>query len=99
MTVFAESMQRNEELEKEGRIVGSRVYLNSTGSGGGQVILDGLYSELQNVLIDDAFVKVLQSAALVCDGFEVNLAIGGSPDSLTEPMTNYMQVLTEQGLL
>ena len=99
MAVFAQAMQRNEELEKEGRISGTRVFLNTTGSGAGQVILEGVYSELQNVLVDDAFTKGVQEAAIVCDGFAVNLAIGGAPDTLAEAMGNYSQLLAEHGLL
>ena len=97
--VFGQAMQRNEELEKEGRISGTRVYLNTTGSQAGQVILDGVYSELQRLLLDDDFVKGLQEAAIVCDGFQVNLCVGGAPDSLTEQMGSYAQTLEEHGLL
>lgn len=99
LAVFAKAMQQDEELEKEGRISGTRVYLSTTGSGSGQVILDGVYRELQALLTDDDFVKGLQEAAIVCDGFEVNLCVGGAPDTLTEAMGNYSQVLSEQGLL
>ena len=97
--VFGQAMQRNEELEKEGRVSGTRVYLNTTGSQAGQVILDGVYTELQRLLLDDDFAKSLRDAAIVCDGFQVNLCVGGAPDSLTELMGSYAQTLTEHGLL
>ena len=97
--VFAKAGEYYERLEKAGTISGTRVYLPMTGGNGGQYVVEGKLRGLLELATDDEFTRLAQEAALVTEGFRMDIYVGGSPDSLTEGMGNFVTLLQEQGLL
>jgi hypothetical protein len=99
MAVFAKAAQYYGELEKEGVLTGTHVYFNNTGGSRGQIILNGSLGTLNKLMVDAQFTRLQQEASLVADDLQVNTAMGGSFDSVTEGMTENMALLQEHGLL
>ena len=100
LEVFAKAGQYYEGLEKQGRITGTRVYLPVTGtSNGGQYIVEGNLKALLDLTTDDEFTRLAQEASLTTNDFSMNICVGGSPDSLSEGIGNYVTLLQDQGLL
>jgi len=99
LQVFARAGQYYEELEKSGRISGTRVYIGMTGSTAGQYVVEGNLRALLELTTDDEFVGLAQEATLNTQDFTMNIYAGGSPDSLAEGMGNYMTMLQQQGLV
>ncbi|MDQ1404352.1 MAG: hypothetical protein QOG03_2668 [Actinomycetota bacterium] len=97
--VFGKAVQYYGELEKEGVLTGTHVYFNSTGGNRGQIILNGSMGTLHNLLLDAKFSRLQQEASLIADDLQVNSAIGGSFDSISEGMAANLSVLQEHGLI
>jgi hypothetical protein len=99
LQVFGNAGQYYEELEKEGRITGTRVYLGLTGSNAGQYVVEGNLRSLLELMTDDEFVRLAQQATLHTQDFTMNVYAGGSADSLAEGMGNFITLLQEEGVL
>lgn len=99
LEVFGKAGQYYEGLEKAGRITGTRVYLPLTGGIGGLYVVEGNVHALLELTTDDEFTRLAQEASLVTEGFQMNICVGGSPDSLAEGMGNFVTLLQDQGLL
>lgn len=98
LEVFAKAGQYYEGLEKAGRISGTRVYLPLTG-GTGMYVVEGNVRSLLELTTDDEFSRLAQEAGLATENFQMNVVLGGSPDSLAEGMGNFVTLLQDQGLL
>jgi hypothetical protein len=96
--VFGKAVGYYSELEKAGTITGTQVYFNNTGSARGFILLNGRLDALHKLSVNAEFSKLQQEGALIADGFEVNIAMGGGFDSVAEGMTANYAVLQEHGL-
>jgi hypothetical protein len=99
LEVFARAGVYYEGLEKAGTISGTKVYLPVTGSGLSLYIVEGKVKDLLELITDDEFMRLAQEAGLVTEGFAMNVYIGGSQDSLSEGVGNYVTLLSDHGLV
>jgi hypothetical protein len=97
LEVFAKALGYYDELAKEGRIAGYRVFA-STASARGMLTIEGELSQLASVQIATESTKLLAIASAVVQDMRVELFAGGSADDATQYYMTAFQALTEAGL-
>jgi hypothetical protein len=97
MEVFGESLTFYDELTKEGRIAGYRVFASTT-SARGQLIIEGDMAELARLMTSTESTRLLAKASAVVDDVKVDLCIGGPVDDVTGYYTRALEAVKELGL-
>jgi len=97
MEVFAKALSWYDELTKEGRITGYRVYA-STSRDRGMVVAEGDAAELAKLSVEPASTTILALGAAVVQDISVEIFIGGSPDDVVGYYTRATEAMTEAGL-
>jgi hypothetical protein len=91
MGVLAGALGHYDQLQKDGRITGYRVYASVTGTITGMLVIEGKLDELAKLLIDSENLKHQLLGSLVVEDLDVQLMAGGSADDAT---TYYVTGLT-----
>ena len=97
LEVFANALGYYDELQKEGRISGYRVYA-STRRDHGILVIEGELRELAQLQCDDESMKQLALGSAVVQALDVELCVGGSADDVTNFYTTSVTALAELGL-
>jgi hypothetical protein len=97
LEVFATALGYYDELQKEGRISGYRVYA-STSRDRGCLVIEGELETLAQIHCEEESMKQLALGSAVVQQLEVELCIGGSADDVTGFYTNAVTALAEAGL-
>ena len=97
MEVFGESLTFYDELAKEGRIAGYRVFASTT-SARGQLVIEGELGELARIMTSTESTRLLAKASAVVDDVHVDLCIGGPVDDVTGYYTRSIEAVKELGL-
>src|SRR4051812_3392036 len=99
LEVFGRSIERFEQLTKEGRIHAHREYIALTGKAGGFTILEGEVEELQKILIEPETLTLNSQAEAIVNDFEITLYAGGSDKAVQELIGTYVGALSEIGYM
>jgi hypothetical protein len=99
LEVFGKSIERFEQLAKEGRIHAHHEYIALTGKNGGFTILEGEVEELQKILVEPETLTLNTQAAAIVDDFEVTLYAGGTDKSIQDLIGTYMGAIGELGYM
>lgn len=97
MEVFARALAWYDELAKEGRITGYRVYA-STSRDRGMIVAEGDATELAKLSTEPAATTLLALASAVVQDVSSEVCIGGSPDDVVGYYTRVIEAMTEAGL-
>lgn len=97
LEVFATALGYYDELQKEGRISGYRVYA-STQRDHGVLVIEGELRELAQIQCEDESMKQLALGGAVVQQLDVELCVGGSADDVTGFYTTAVTALAEAGL-
>ncbi|MDQ1706133.1 MAG: hypothetical protein QOF18_2499 [Frankiaceae bacterium] len=99
LEVFTKSIERFEQLAKEGRIHAHHEYIALTGTVGGFVIIEGDVEELQKISVEPETLALNSQAGAIVEGFEGQLYLGGNDKSVQEVMGVYVGALAEIGYM
>lgn len=99
LEVFGKSIERFEQLTKEGRIHGHREFIALTGKAGGFTILEGEVEELQKILVEPETTALNSQAAAIVDDFEITLYAGGTDKAVQELIGTYMGAMSQLGYM
>jgi hypothetical protein len=97
MEVFGSALGYYDELQKEGRISGYRVFA-STSRQFGCLIIEGEVSTLAQISIEDEATRQLALGSAVVSNLQTELCIGGSADDVTQYYMNGLQAVADAGL-
>jgi hypothetical protein len=97
MEVFAKALSWYDELTKEGRISGYRVYASTTRDHG-MIVAEGDAAELAKISVEPAATTILALGAAVVQDINAEIFIGGSPDEVVGYYTRVIEAITEVGL-
>lgn len=97
MEVFGKALSLYDELAKEGRITGYRVYA-STNRDAGMLVAEGDATELARITTEPQSTTLLALAAAVVDDVRIEVCIGGSPDDVVGFYTRAIDAMNEVGL-
>jgi hypothetical protein len=97
MEVFAKSLAWYDELAKEGRISGYRVY-SSMGRDAGMVIAEGTTTELAKISTEEQATTLLALASAVVEDVRSEVLIGGNPDDVVGFYMHIVEALGNFGL-
>jgi hypothetical protein len=97
MEVFAKALAWYDELAKEGRISGYRVYA-SINRDAGCVIAEGSTAELARISTEEPATTLLALAAAVVDDVRIELLVGGNPDDVVGYYMQGVEALERFGL-
>ena len=87
-----------DQMQKEGRITGYRVYSTASGTFGGMLVIEGQVQELAKLLVDSENQKHRALGSAVVDNLDVQLYVGGSADDVTQFVLTGMQAIQEAGI-
>jgi hypothetical protein len=99
LEVFGKSIERFEELAKEGRIHAHHEYIALTGRVGGFTIIQGEVEELQKLMVEPETIALNSQAEAIVEDFELTLYAGGSDQAVQEVMGTYMTALADIGYM
>ena len=99
LEVFGKSIERFEQLTKEGRLHGHHEYIALTGGVGGFTILEGEVEELQKIMVEPETLALNSQAAAIVNDFEITLYAGGTDKSVQELIGTYMGAMGELGYM
>lgn len=99
LEVFGKSIERFEQLAKEGRIHAHREYIALSGRMGGFTIIEGQVEELQKILVEKETMTLNSQAEAIVADFELTLYAGGSDQTVQEVMGTYMTALGDIGYM
>lgn len=99
LEVFGKSIERFEQLAKEGRIHAHREYIALSGRMGGFTIIEGQVEELQKILVEKETLTLNSQAEAIVSDFELTLYAGGSDQTVQEVMGTYMTALGDIGYM
>jgi hypothetical protein len=99
LEVFGKSIERFEQLTKEGRLHAHREYIALTGQAGGFTILEGEVEELQKILVEPETLMLNSQAGAIVTDFEITLYAGGTDKSIQDLIGTYMGAMGELGYL
>ena len=97
LAVFGEALQYYEELAKEGRIIGHREYFFADREGG-CLVIEGLLPELYQLIQENRFIKLQMKAQSIMQDLTMEVATGGTDQTVNEGMTLYTETLAELGI-
>ena len=99
LEVFGRSIERFEQLAKEGRIHAHREYIALTGKAGGFTILEGEVEELQKILVEPETLSLNSQAGAIVSDFEITLYAGGTDKAVQELIGTYMGAMGDLGYM
>lgn len=99
LEVFGKSIERFEQLSKQGRIHAHKEYISLTGRIGGFTIIEGELEELQKILIEPETLTLNSQAEAIVHDFRQNLYAGGTDQAVQEVMGTYMTATAELGYM
>jgi hypothetical protein len=99
LEVFGKSIERFEQLAKEGRIHAHKEYIALTGRTGGFTIIEGEVEELQRILLEPETLALNSQAAAIVADFEQALYVGGTDQAVQGLMGTYVTALGEIGYM
>lgn len=99
LEVFGKSIERFEQLAKEGRIHAHREYIALTGRAGGFTILEGDVEELQKILVEPETLALNTQAEAIVADFEITLYAGGTDKAVQDLIGTYVGAVGELGYL
>jgi hypothetical protein len=99
MEVFGKSIERFEQLAKQGRLHAHKEYIALTGTVGGFTILEGDVEELQKIMIEPETLALNSQAEAIVGDFQLNLYAGGSDQTVQEVMGTYVTALGDIGYM
>jgi hypothetical protein len=99
LEVFGKSIERFEQLAKQGRIHSHKEYLALTGTMGGFTVVDGDLEELQKIIVEPETISLNAQAEAIVQDFEQQLYAGGTDQAVQEMMGSYMTATSELGYL
>ena len=97
MEVFGSALGYYDELQKEGRISGYRVFA-STRRQFGCLVIEGDVATLAQISTEDEATKQLALGSAVVQDLQTELCIGGTPDDVTQYYMNGLQAVADAGL-
>ena len=97
MEVFAKALSWYDELAKQGRISGYRVYASTTRDRG-MLVAEGEAAELARITTEPESTTLLALASGVVDDVQIEVCVGGSPDDVVGYYTRAIEAITEAGL-
>jgi hypothetical protein len=97
MEVFGEALGFYDNLAKQGRITGYRVY-GSTTRQAGMLVIEGEVDELAKISTESESLKQLALGCAVVQDLRTELYIGGSADDVTQYYVTGLEAVTEKGL-
>ena len=98
MGVLAGALAHYDQLQKDGRITGYRVYASVTGTTTGMLIIEGKLDELAKLLVDSDNLKQQVLGSVVVEDLDVQLMAGGSADDATTYYVTGLSHVQEAGL-
>jgi hypothetical protein len=99
LDVFGRSIERFEQLTKEGRLHAHREYIALTGKAGGFTILEGEIEELQKILVEPETRILNAQAEAIVEDFEITLYAGGTDKAVQELIGTYMGAMGDLGYM
>lgn len=99
LDVFGRSIERFEQLAKQGRIHAHREYIALTGRAGGFTILEGDVEELQKILIEPETLTLNSQAEAIVEDFEITMYAGGSDKAIQELIGTYAGAMGDLGYM
>ena len=99
LEVFGRSIERFEQLAKEGRIHAHREYIALTGRAGGFTILEGEVEELQKILVEPETLALNTQAEAIVTDFEITLYAGGTDKAVQDLIGTYMAAIGDLGYM
>jgi|SRR5437588_9045590 len=99
LEVFGRSIERFEQLAKQGRIHSHQEYIALTGKAGGFTLLQGEVAELQKILVEPETLALNSQAEAIVADFEINLYGGGSDSAVQELMGTYVGAMGDLGYM
>ena len=99
LEVFGRSIERFEQLTKEGRIHSHQEYIALTGPAGGFTMLQGNVEELQKILVEPETLALNSQAGAIVADFEITLYAGGSDKSIQDLIGVYMGAMADIGYM
>ena len=99
LEVFGRSIERFEQLAKEGRIHAHREYIALTGKAGGFTILEGEVEELQKILVEPETLTLNSQAEAIVTDFEITLYAGGTDKAVQDLIGTYMGAMGDLGYM
>jgi hypothetical protein len=84
LEVFGKSIERFEQLAKQGRIHSHTEYIALTGDSGGFMLVQGEIEELQKILLEPENLALTSQATMIVQDFEQNLYAGGSDQTIQQ---------------
>lgn len=99
LEVFGKSIERFEQLTKEGRLHSHHEYIALTGKAGGFTILEGEVEELQKILIEPETLTLNSQAEAIVADFEITLYAGGSDKAVQDLIGTYMGAMSDLGYM
>lgn len=97
MEVFAKALGWYDELAKEGRISGYRVY-SCLGRDAGMVIAEGTTTELAKISTEEQTTTLLALASAVVEDVRSEVLIGGNPDDVVGFYMRIVEAIGNFGL-
>lgn len=98
LEVFGNALTYYDELAKEGRISGYRVFA-STAREHGILVIEGEISELARLSTEPESLTLLAMASAVVEDVRTEICIGGKPDDVAGFYTRTLEALTKAGLV
>ena|ERR1700681_1809421 len=98
MEVFAKSLAWYDELAKEGRITGYRVYGSLTRAHG-MTVAEGDVAELAKISTEPKATTLLALASAVVQDVRTEIFVGGSPDDVVGFYNRTIDALAQAGLV
>jgi len=99
LEVFGKSIERFEQLTKEGRLHAHHEYIALTGRAGGFTILEGQVEELQKILTEPETLALNSQAGAIVSDFEITLYAGGTDKSVQDLIGTYVGAMGEIGYM
>ena len=99
LEVFGRSIERFEQLTKEGRLHAHHEYIALTGRAGGFTILEGQVEELQKILVEPETLALNSQAEAIVADFEITLYAGGTDKSIQDLIGTYVGAMSDLGYM
>ena len=99
LDVFGRTVQRFEQLAKEGRVHGHHEYFSITGPSSGFMMIEGELDELMKILTEDEIIKLTNEASAIVSDVDIQAYAGGTDQATQQLVTNYTASMNELGYM
>jgi hypothetical protein len=97
MGVFAKALGWYDQLVKQGRISGYRVYASAVRDSG-MLVAEGELAELARIGAEPESTTLVSLSASVVDEIQTEVYLGGSPDDVVGHYSRVIEAIKEAGL-